>query len=196
MYKDGLSNATFSLAIERDGSSVGGYIAFGGIPPQVTTSGSYASSPIQVLTSQGGSADTFYTITPDALVYKGAATSNSAQYIVDSGTSLTYLPTATAKAVAALFSPKATLDSSQGAYFVSCTAKAPSFGVKIGGTTFTLDPSDLILQSQKDTTTGKCLLGITDGGSGPYILGDTFLSNVVAVFDVGAAQMRFAAHSY
>jgi aspergillopepsin I len=148
------------------------------------------------LTAQGGSADTFYTITPDALVYKGAATKNSAQYIVDSGTSLTYLPTAIAKTVAGLFSPKATLDSSQGAYFVSCTAKAPSFGIKIGGTTFTLDPKDLILQGQKDTTTGKCLLGLTDGGTGPYILGDTFLSNVVAVFDVGAAQMRFAAHSY
>lgn len=196
MYKQGLSDPTFSLAIQRDGSSVGGYIAFGGLPAAVTTNGSFASTSIQVLTAQGGSADTFYTITPDALVYKGAATKNSAQYIVDSGTSLTYLPTTVAKTVAGLFSPKATLDSSQGAYFVSCTATAPSFGVKIGGTTFTLNPKDLILQGQKDTTTGKCLLGLTDGGTGPFILGDTFLSNVVAVFDVGAAQMRFATHSY
>lgn len=196
MYKQGLSDPTFSLAIQRDGSSVGGYIAFGGLPAAVTTNGSFASTPIQVLTAGGGTADTFYTITPDALVYKGAATKNSAQYIVDSGTSLTYLPTAVVKTVAGLFSPKATLDSSQGAYFVSCTATAPSFGFKIGGTTFTLNPKDLILQGQKDTTTGKCLVGIIDGSTGPYILGDTFLSNVVAVFDVGAAEMRFAAHSY
>lgn len=33
---------------------------------------------------------------------------------------------------------------------------------------------------------------ITDGGSGPYILGDIFLHNVVAVFDVGDAVMQFA----
>jgi hypothetical protein len=195
MYKKGLSDPTFSLAIQRDGSSVGGYIAFGGLPP-ATTNSSFSSTPIQILTAQGGSADTFYTITPDSLVYTGAAAKNSAQYIVDSGTSLTYLPTAIAKKVAGLYSPKATFDSTQGAYFVSCTAKAPSFGVKIGGTTFTLDPKDLILQSQKDSTTGKCLTGLTDGGTGPYILGDTFLSNVVAVFDVGAAQMRFSAHKY
>ncbi|TID13821.1 aspartic peptidase domain-containing protein [Venturia nashicola] len=197
MYKKKLSNPTFSLVIQRDGSKVGGYVAFGGLPPTVTPSGPFASTPIQVLTAAGGSADTFYTITPDALVYKGGATTNSAQFIVDSGTSLTYIPTAIMQAVAGLFSPKATYDSSQGAYLVTCTATAPSFGFKIGGTTFTLSPKDLILQSQKDTATGKCLLGIVDGGAkGPYILGDTFLSNVVAVFDVGAAQMRFAAHNY
>lgn len=196
MYKQKLSNPTFSLAIQRDGSSVGGYIAFGGLPAAVTTNGSFASTPIQVLTAQGGTADTFYTITPDAIVYTGAAAKNSAQYIVDSGTSLTYLPTAVVKSVAALFSPQATFDSSQGVYFVTCTATAPNFGVKIGGTTFTVSPKDLILKGQKDPSTGKCVLGLTDGGTGPYILGDTFLSNVVAVFDVGAAQMRFAAHSY
>jgi hypothetical protein len=195
MYKKGLSDPTFSLAIQRDGSSVGGYVAFGGLPP-ATTNGSFVSTPIQILTAQGGSADTFYTITPDALVYTGAAGTNTAQYIVDSGTSLTYLPTAVVKKVASLFSPKATYDSSQGAYFVSCTAKAPAFGVKIGGTTFSLDPRDLIMQGQRDTSSGKCLVGLADGGSGPFILGDTFLNNVVAVFDVGAAEMRFAKHTY
>jgi hypothetical protein len=29
-----------------------------------------------------------------------------------------------------------------------------------------------------------------------YILGDVFLKNVVAVFDIGASQMTFAPHNY
>ncbi|QDS76234.1 hypothetical protein FKW77_000290 [Venturia effusa] len=196
MYKRSLSAPTFSLAIQRDSSGVGGYVAFGGLPAAVTTNGSFASTPIQILTSLRPTANTFYTITPDALVYRGAAARNPSQYIVDSGSSLTYVPTDVAKSVADLFSPKATFDDSQGAYFVSCNATAPSFGVKIGGTIFNLDPQDLILQLQQNPTTGECLLGVTDGGRGPYTLGVTFLNNVIAVFDVGAAQMRFAAHSY
>jgi aspergillopepsin I len=38
------------------------------------------------------------------------------------------------------------------------------------------------------------------GGADPhhqtYILGDTFLRNIVAVFDVGAAELRFAPNVY
>lgn len=33
---------------------------------------------------------------------------------------------------------------------------------------------------------------IASGGSGPYILGDVFLQNVLAVFDVDDAVMQFA----
>ena len=48
---------------------------------------------------------------------------------------------------------------------------------------------------------GICATGITRGFSfskeaypdGFFVLGDTFLHNVVAVFDVGHAQMHFAA---
>jgi hypothetical protein len=129
-------------------------------------------------------------------VYSGSGKTQSNQYIVDSGTTLVYLPTSAARAVNNLFSPKAQFSSSQGAYFVNCNAKAPAFGVEIGGTTFQVNAADMIYQNQTDPQTGLCLTGIQDGGSGPYILGDVFLQNVVAVFDVGAAQMRFAAHSY
>jgi hypothetical protein len=31
---------------------------------------------------------------------------------------------------------------------------------------------------------------------GVYVLGDVFLKNVVAVFDIGASEMKFAAHNY
>lgn len=34
---------------------------------------------------------------------------------------------------------------------------------------------------------------VGDGGTGPYVLGDVFLKNVLAVFDVDDAVMQFAA---
>ena len=56
---------------------------------------------------------------------------------------------------------------------------------------FYINAADLILDSD-----GSCFTGIDDGGEGPYILGDVFLKNVVAVFDVGASEMRFAAREF
>lgn len=60
-----------------------------------------------------------------------------------------------------------------------------------------INPVDLKLLAGKDEF-GRdlCISGVTDGGAGPYILGDTFLKNVVAVFDIGAGMMRFSSHEF
>jgi hypothetical protein len=59
------------------------------------------------------------------------------------------------------------------------------------------DYQSRLMQDVTDTTGEYCLTGPQDGGEeGPFILGDTFLNNVVAVFDVGASEMRFAQHNY
>jgi len=54
----------------------------------------------------------------------------------------------------------------------------------------------MIILSEIDDKTGLCLTSVQRGGEGPYILGIAFPQNVVAVFDVGAAEMRFAAREY
>lgn len=77
------------------------------------------------------------------------------------------------------------------AYFVDCNAIPPHFAVIIKGVRFWINPADLIYQDFTEPVTGKCAIAISTGGSGPYILGDPFLQNVVAVFDVGGAEMRF-----
>jgi aspartyl protease len=191
MYKDGLTDSMFSMAIERDAQgTAGGYIAFGGLPP-VNYTGDFAKTPIQVTNSPGFSGSgtfLFYTMTPDGFSYGGKSVSQSTPYIVDSGTTLIYAESSLASAINRAFSPSAR--SSGGLYVVNCNAKAPSFGVTIGGTTFQVNPTDMIL----DNGDGTCISGVQDGGSGPYILGDVFMKNVVVVFDVGAAEMRFAAH--
>ncbi|KAF2232966.1 acid protease [Viridothelium virens] len=201
----------FSLALERAPSS-GGYIAFGGLPPVSVDNSSFVSTPIEVLEivddPQTTSQYSFYTITPDGFTITPAAASrrsfrNGRQgidvtsdfpTIVDSGTTLVYLPDELAIDINEAFEPSAEYVEDEGAFFVDCQATAPTFGVNINGTTFNVNPVDLIFQSEVDPTTGLCLTGIQAGGEGPFILGDVFLQNVVAVFDVGAAELRFAPH--
>lgn len=115
--------------------------------------------------------------------------------IVDSGTTLTYLPPSLVRPLAAAFSPPATYNGATGVWETACDAAIPFYSIRIAGTDFPFDSRDLLLTDAvgKDEATGKCLLGIQGGGEkGPYILGDTFLRGKVVVFDVGNSQMRFA----
>ena len=78
-----------------------------------------------------------------------------------------------------------------GAYFAPCDAIPPRFGVVVANVSFWVDPADMIYTDLVDPLTGYCAIAVASGGSGPFILGDAFLQSVVAVFDVGGAQMRF-----
>ena len=118
--------------------------------------------------------------------------SQSFQMIVDSGTTLIYLPDGISRAVNKLFSPPANFSGTDGVYYVSCGAKPPDLSINIGGMPFKVDKRDLILPNGD----GTCVSGVNDAGDFIGILGGVFLKSVVAVFDVGAAQMRFAHHSY
>ena len=79
-----------------------------------------------------------------------------------------------------------------GLYYARCNATVPAFGVQLGGTTFYMAPEDLLRQSVRDETGEWCRIGVTDSDSNVHVLGVTFLTNVVAVFDVGNQEMRFA----
>lgn len=48
------------------------------------------------------------------------------------------------------------------------------------------------MQPQFDGSTGLCAVGFQDGG-GEYVLGSTFMNNVLSTFDLGALEMRFTA---
>lgn len=208
-FVENLTLPQFSLALSRDESntSYGGIVAIGGYPdpkiPTINATGDFASIPIQFLTLEDipgqAPAYTFYTITVGGLTWasdNGTAGYNNTAYqtIVDSGTTLNYIPTEEAAAFNTFFDPPATLDEDNGLYFVDCNATAPSFGVMISEEIFLTNPYDLISPNGD----GTCLSGIQDGGSGPFILGDVFLKNVLAVFDLtpGDYQMHFSAREY
>lgn len=204
LYKDGLIPPLFSLAISRDISGPSGYLALGGLPP-VPFVPLFTSTPILITTIQGyPKTYDFYTININGVVLNGKSLPGSGgniQYIVDSGTTLNYFPTAVSNAVNAAFVPPAVYSDEEGAYVVDCKAKAPSMGIKISGTTFWTNHLDMILLAGTDANgTDICISGITDGGSDTasdlYILGDTFQKNVVSVFDVGAVEMRFAPREF
>ncbi|TLS26217.1 hypothetical protein PpBr36_04527 [Pyricularia pennisetigena] len=187
----------FSLALHRDESE--SFIAFGGVPPQVKTTGPWATTPIQKLQRSGGGDPDyyFYTVLLDQILMNNTRLSlradNLPGFIVDSGTTLNYFPFEIAVAVNNLFDPPAILDSSQGAWFVPCTGTtAPSLGITLGGTTLWTDSSSMILPEVKNAE-GLCATGISATDAFPYILGDTFMQNIVTVFDLSdKMEIRYA----
>lgn len=91
--------------------------------------------------------------------------------LVDSGTSVLLAPQAIAKAYNSLWNPE--------------TEPAPPFSVVIGGVDFTIDPEDLRMRTANGYVSAVVAARKT-------ILGDTFMRNVLSVFDIGSGQMHFA----
>ena len=114
--------------------------------PTVNASSKFVKAPIEILKNQflGSTPEyEFYTIIIDALVYPGSAEVNN-QFIVDSGTTLNYLPNADAAAFNALFDPPAVNNPDFGVCTVALHATPPELGVQISGEVFCHNPLDLI----------------------------------------------------
>ncbi|KAK3358999.1 aspartic peptidase domain-containing protein [Lasiosphaeria hispida] len=190
-----LNKSIFSLGLSRNSSE--SFLALGGVPQHVKV-GNYANVPIQKMPKSFGGSDYFYyALTPDSLVWNSSRSrvqqETLPQVIVDSGTTLNVFPYEIARSINEHFIPKAVYTTSLGGWFVSCNAKPPSFGVKIGGQMFWTDPASMILPEVKDPATGYCATGIGAMDGSLYILGDVFMQGLVAVFDVGPnMEMRFA----
>ncbi|KAH6605008.1 aspartic-type endopeptidase [Trichoderma cornu-damae] len=189
----GSIDPVFSVALVKN--STGGVIAWGGLPPMDFQFRGFAKTDLIVanLVSQPETAwkYSFYTIVPDGMKWDQTTDTTKYPYIIDTGTTMLYLPPPLAEAIANSFQPRAVYLYQWGTYFAPCDAIPPHFAIIIAGVEFWINPADLIYQGLVDPLTGYCAIGVASGGSGPYILGDVFLQNVVAVFDVGAAEMRF-----
>lgn len=178
-----------SVAAEESSSydSNLGYIAFGGIAP-VSVTKTEVTVPIQKTQFTGLPLTyNYYTIDVDSYVFPGSSKLNTTgTSILDTGTTLLYVPTEIAKAYNEQFVPKATFVADEDTYYVDCDATAPAFAVTIGGVEFSVTAADVILPIGD----GECLSGIQDGGSvsdgNIFILGDVFLHNVVATFNLSS----------
>ncbi|KAL9580769.1 MAG: hypothetical protein Q9212_004295 [Teloschistes hypoglaucus] len=194
MYQQGKVAPVFSLAIAR-GEESGGFLALGGLPP-VQHDAYFASTPILPSLRRPGNTNAaqsklqYYTVTLEGVHYQDTFEKVNVRADVDSGTSLIFLPSRLASKINQLFDPPAQYDIYSGEYQISCDAKPPDFGILVGGHTFSINPKDLVVKTQNN---GGCITGITNGGlNHPAVLGDVFLRNVLAVFDIGAGQMRFS----
>ncbi|KAL2019763.1 hypothetical protein VTK56DRAFT_9207 [Thermocarpiscus australiensis] len=199
MVDQGLVDPVFSLAIDRNSST--GILAFGGIASATGIDLSKTTSLDMVITNVVGRPETasqysFYTVIPDGWEYDHITDSKKFPYIVDSGTTLCYLPPSLAEAINGAFNPPAVYMYMYGAYFTSCDAFVPQVAVLLDGVKFRINPVDLIYRNVVDPLTGLCMTAVTNGGDGPYILGDTFMYNALVVFDIGEAKMRFIPRRY
>ncbi|WYZ37623.1 hypothetical protein EsH8_II_001129 [Colletotrichum jinshuiense] len=192
MVQQGLSADSFSVSLVRNSSGV---IAWGG-RTGVSVVGPTAYTDLIITTinperPEGSWQYSYYTVLVDGIRWGSTVDTRKYPYIVDTGTTLMYLPPPIAEAIARSFSPNAIYLFQYGGYFAPCDAIAPKIAVIIEGASFWINPVDLMYRNHKDELTGYCQVGISTGGIGPYVLGSVFLHNVEAYFDVGAGQIRF-----
>jgi len=213
MFNQKLAAPLFSIALNRDVSqseeAPGGVLAVGGIP-DIPHGTFWSSSNITVIGMDGTTGQPeyqFYAIDIDGWAVSAnqnadfdvKMTGNTKKtpllsaptqdVIVDSGTSLIYAPSAVAAGVAAAFNPPAAVDRSTGLYHVACDATVPLFGIVVSSKVFYINRLDMII----DSGLGFCVMGVQSNNGGLTIVGDVFMRNVLTVFDVGAAQVRFSA---
>ncbi|EIN11161.1 acid protease [Punctularia strigosozonata HHB-11173 SS5] len=190
VFSVSLDRGTFAEQSSPDEKPNRGFLAFGGAAPVAVTNAS-ASAPVLLATnSAGNTTEAFYAVNVDAYVFPGSTKLSTKGFaILDTGTSLTYVPTPVAQALTKQFKPRGFLDEGSGLFIVGCNATAPAFAVQIGGVQFSVDAKDLVLLGGTDENgSDVCISGVQDGGPDNgediFILGDTFLHNVVVSFDV------------
>lgn len=211
MHEQGLlEDPYFSITLARtpqnQSTGFGGYLTLGGLPP-VKHSPHFAVAPVELTKgiplnyTSGNRVRSYWSMTISGATYGSASSPNNRttnstpfQAFLDVGNNLNFLPSEIAESVNSLFSPPAKFDVEAEAYIVDCSAKAPAFGLKIANQTFFHNGADLIYRLPE----GICVSAIANsdsvsiGGLTLNIIGASFLKNVVAVFDFGKDEMRFA----
>lgn len=189
----------FAIALSRDNAkqAAGGSLTVGGVPklhaPTVNVSSTkFTSAPFQFYTNISDTAYSFYSIKVDGFKVGKTTSGAHQQIIIDSGAPTIDLPEAIANSVNSHWSPKGKLDE-YGDFNIKCNAKLTQpFGVTVGGTTYYINPVDLIGHYGD----GTCYSNVNAGSDGEFLIGDPFLKNVVAVYDWGHKRMSFYPRMY
>lgn len=186
---DALTAPFFALAISRDESNTGygGVLTIGELPdmtdPRVNASPDFVSALIE----PGANAYTAYNINADisyGTQVLSASIAGPTQWLVDSGTTLLNLPAQDAAAFNALWQPPATPTGD--IWMVECDATPPKLVVDISGSSFAINPLDLV--RKVDGVCYSTVAGVRAGYGA--ILGTVFLRNVLAVYDWGGHMMQ------
>ena len=202
----------FSLALNRTSPTLGapskapgGVLGIGGIPDVAYDPTSWVETDIVPVSA---SRYTYYSMhidgfsitapTGSAVVPQNYAASGQS-IIVDSGTTLIYLPDEIADYIASLFQPAAQLNPNTQLYIVDCDAAAPRVGVTLGGQTYFISTDDLMNKgsgavggTMNGAGRGECVLAIQQAAGAAAVLGDSWLKNVLVVFDLGENKIRIA----
>jgi len=192
-----IQSAAFSMFL-NDVDSRTGTVLFGGIDKSHFT-GNLVTVPIQKEN------DKFrrLLVTLNKVQFDSTAVGSdlALAVLLDSGSSITYLPDAIAKAI--YEQVDATYVEDQGLAFVPCTDRDSSHSI-----TFTFDDplsivvpySELVLDIPTsrgrrpvfDNGRAACLFGIAPAESGSNVLGDTFMRSAYVVFDLANNEISMA----
>jgi hypothetical protein len=200
IFAEGLTPPIFSFAISRSATS-GGTMAIGGIPdihsPQINVTRNAPAVTVPNEKVKGWQFLSQYVTTVTGLDYVGAsAGAGKGQYAVDTGTVPIITDNTTAQAFNSRFDPPAWYNETMTTYVVQCNATAPHLSVEIAGTSFPVNPRDLILDLGPQYP--YCASGMQAGASTAKanLLGSVWLRGVLAVFDVGNSEMFFTSRAF
>jgi len=112
--------------------------------------------------------------------------------LLDSGSSLSYLPTDVAQSIFSIF--KATYSSSAGAAVVDCSYmnRAETIDFAFSGLTISVPMNEMVIVDGVRRGSQVCILGISDAAGSTSVLGDTFLRSAYVVYDITNNQISMA----
>ena len=112
--------------------------------------------------------------------------------LLDSGSSLSYLPSSYARAVFTIFG--AQYDANAGAAVVNCNLMNADATVDFdfSGQIIKVSMSELVIVDGYHRNQPVCILGISDVGKSTAVLGDTFLRSAYVVYDLSNNQISIA----
>ncbi|KZZ95287.1 candidapepsin-4 precursor [Moelleriella libera RCEF 2490] len=181
-----------------------GNVLFGGIDT-AKFEGSLVSVPIQEVS--GAYSQFFVTMTGLDIGSKKVASDAALAVLLDSGSSLTYLPNDMTSAIYQTVG--ATYSDAEGVAFIPCTARSQTANSSMtfrfsDPASVTVTMSEMILDL--DDLTGKkltydnnveaCLFGIVPTGTSNSVLGDTFLRSAYVVYDLDSNEIGLANTKY
>ncbi|KAI0476760.1 aspartic-type endopeptidase [Xylaria cf. heliscus] len=191
-----ISRNAYSLWLNDLDASTGS-ILFGGIDTEQYT-GTLQTLPIQA--NRGVYSEFLITMTSLELGGQTIADDQALAVLLDSGSSLTYLPNEMVELIYEQVS--AQYDSSAGAAYVPCALESNTSTLDFTFSTPTISVAmgelvlDLVTSSGRRPTfeNGEtaCLFGIAPAGSGTNVLGDTFLRSAYVVYDIDNNQISLA----
>lgn len=194
---DGLiqSNAYSLWLNDLDAST--GSILFGGVDTDQYT-GSLETLPIQK--EQGVFAEFLVTLTEVTLGGTVMATNQALAVLLDSGTSLTYLPDALTEAI--YEQVNAQYDANEGAAYVPCSmaSNTSTLDFTFSKPVISVSMDELVIpvttSNGRELTfsdgTAACLFGIAPAGSSTAVMGDTFLRSAYLVYDLANNEISMA----
>ncbi|KAM3521644.1 hypothetical protein NHJ13051_006114 [Beauveria bassiana] len=195
LYKQGsipseVLGVYFKPEAGSDTSDNNGELTLGGVDATKYTG---ALNYVPTLTS--GSAAAYWGVSIASFTYGSTVLASGATGIVDTGTTLIYIPSAAYSKYLSASGGKTDANTGLVSYTTKPTA---NFGIKIGTTTYNLTPAQYLVPTSQygffGLPTGKYYSWIANGGTGSVntIIGQKFLENYYSVYDTTNARIGFA----